>query len=786
MGSIREVRAIGLAAIGVTLLVALPGDVTAGQPQDPAFEEFVYVSSGSLTKATSMVWAPDGRLFVLRQNGEIKTVRNGSVVATFASLSVLNRSGFAGALGICVDQNYSSNKHVYVLATVGTNDSQIVRWTAHGDTGANKTVILGGLPTRAVQHDGGGIEMGPDGKLYFGMGDLGTGLGVDGDTSSLGSKIGRCNADGSAPSDNPYYNAADGITDKDYIWARGVRNAYTLTFRTSNGSLWVNVVGEKYEQVFQVNRNDHCGWNDFEGPNPPAGYLKPKISYTTNGSHNMGGCVGGGSFYDGTSYPAAYRDNFFWGDYNSNKIFRSVVDANNNVLSTETFVTGVTGYVDIDVGPDGALYYIGHQSGGSGNVYRLQVKSAPSQEILVDRTNLSVNEGASGSFGVKLAVPPAGTVTVNVARTSGDAETTVSPGILTFSSANWNAYQTVTVAAGADPDMNDESAVITCSSAGLPSKTVAVAITDTTATSTAPTASITKPQEGDTVSGSSAEFFGAGTDDQGTVQAEFYVDGVLEYTDVNSTGHYHYGGTHNNWDTTVLADGPHTLKMTVTDADGNSGSHQINVTVDNGPPPTGGTGLQAEYFNDPDLATVVLTRVDPTVDFDWGAGSPDPAIDPDTFSARWTGWVESEYGEDYTFYANTNDGVRLWIDGSLQIDDWTDGYYERSTHPIPLAAGQVVEIRMEFYEGGGTAVAQLLWSSPSTPKGVIPVHLLSTSPPSGGGTGGGGAGGGGAPAAGGRGSKGGCGTTGMETVAILGLLSLVRGRKSRRRHGRGA
>ena len=73
-------------------------------------------------------------------------------------------------------------------------------------------------------------------------------------------------------------------------------------------------------------------------------------------------------------------------------------------------------------------------------------------------------------------------------------------------------------------------------------------------------------------------------------------------------------------------------------------------------------GLRGEYFDNIDLTNSKLVRADPTVDFDWGAGSPDASIQPDTFSVRWTGWVLPEFSETYTFFTNTDDGVRLWVD----------------------------------------------------------------------------------------------------------------------------
>jgi hypothetical protein len=97
-----------------------------------------------------------------------------------------------------------------------------------------------------------------------------------------------------------------------------------------------------------------------------------------------------------------------------------------------------------------------------------------------------------------------------------------------------------------------------------------------------PRAIVALPQNGDVVAGANAEFFGDGFGAAGTVvRAEFYVDGVTEFSDVNSSGHYHYGGDHNMWNTTTLSNGIHILRMTVYDNLGLSADHQITVTVSN-------------------------------------------------------------------------------------------------------------------------------------------------------------------------------------------------------------
>jgi hypothetical protein len=141
---------------------------------------------------------------------------------------------------------------------------------------------------------------------------------------------------------------------------------------------------------------------------------------------------------------------------------------------------------------------------------------------------------------------------------------------------------------------------------------------------------------------------------------------------------------------------------------------------------TGGTGngLSATYYNNIAFTGTTVTRVDPTVDFVWGSGSPAPSIAADTFSARWTGQVEAQFTGTYTFYTVSDDGVRLWVNGQQVINNWTDHAPTENSGTIALTAGQRYDIRMEFYENGGGASARLLWSSASVPKAVIPSTRL--------------------------------------------------------------
>jgi hypothetical protein len=139
-----------------------------------------------------------------------------------------------------------------------------------------------------------------------------------------------------------------------------------------------------------------------------------------------------------------------------------------------------------------------------------------------------------------------------------------------------------------------------------------------------------------------------------------------------------------------------------------------------------GTGLKGEYFTNRTLTgPPAVTRVDPTINLAWGTGSPDPAIPIDQFSVLWTGQVQAQFSQTYTFYVFSDDGIRMWVNGQLLIDRWFDQYGpEVASAPIALIAGQKYDIRIEYYEAFGGAELHLSWSSASTAKQIVPQSQL--------------------------------------------------------------
>ena len=153
-----------------------------------------------------------------------------------------------------------------------------------------------------------------------------------------------------------------------------------------------------------------------------------------------------------------------------------------------------------------------------------------------------------------------------------------------------------------------------------------------------------------------------------------------------------------------------------------TGYNRLNHVLTVGKAPAeSGIGLEGKYFKNVTLSgSTALTRTALTVNFDWQRGSPESSLPVDKFSVRWTGEVQPQYSQEYTFYTQADDGTRLWVNGTLLIDDWTNHAVREKSGKITLQAGQKYAIKLEYFENTGGAVCKLLWSSPSQSKQIIP------------------------------------------------------------------
>jgi hypothetical protein len=153
-------------------------------------------------------------------------------------------------------------------------------------------------------------------------------------------------------------------------------------------------------------------------------------------------------------------------------------------------------------------------------------------------------------------------------------------------------------------------------------------------------------------------------------------------------------------------------------------SATVNVTVNpvtcQYAPMSGLIGMVGQYYGNQDLTDPLFTRADGIVNFDWGYVGPAPSMSGAHYSVEWTGTVQAAYSENYTFYTLSSDGVRLWVNGQLLVDDWVDQGTTEQSWSIPMKAGQPYPIVMDYYEDSGSSTIALSWASASTPKEIIP------------------------------------------------------------------
>ena len=141
-------------------------------------------------------------------------------------------------------------------------------------------------------------------------------------------------------------------------------------------------------------------------------------------------------------------------------------------------------------------------------------------------------------------------------------------------------------------------------------------------------------------------------------------------------------------------------------------------------------GLKGEYFDARtfDESDRVLTRTDSVIAFDFGTAAPASGVPADSFQIRWTGQVTPAFTETYRFYTQSDDGVRLWVNNVLLIDNWTNHGSTENSGTIALTAGVPADIRLEYYEHNSGALIRLSWSSASQPKLTVPGRVLTPAP----------------------------------------------------------
>jgi glucose/arabinose dehydrogenase len=375
---------VNLTRVGLTACVALVLlNVTASATTLPTGFTEVVVASG-LTQPTSFTFLPDGRMLITEKGGRIRVVKNGVLLGTPAITLAVSTESERGALCITPDPQFSSNHFVYIYYTTSAGSFQppaspknrVSRFTLNGDTLSSEAIILNNIFSDNKNHNGGWIQFGPDGKLYVSTGDGGLNSSNAQNVMNLSGKILRVNADGTAPTDNPFFSTAgaqacrltgQGAGACREIWCWGLRNPWRNTF-DSSGRLFIGDVGSSganaREEINVGIKGMNYGWPNVEGVANTPGYVDPIYTYPTGGT-----AITVGAFSNTGAYPPQYAGSLFFADEVKSFIRTLKYNAGNNTATVSDFATNAGNPAHLGNGPDGLLYYASY---GTGQIRRIE------------------------------------------------------------------------------------------------------------------------------------------------------------------------------------------------------------------------------------------------------------------------------------------------------------------------------------------------------------------------------------------------------------------------------
>lgn len=677
--------------------------------------------------------------------------------------------------------------YVYYTATTPTIHNRVSRFTASGDVavaGSEATILdLNGL-TGATNHNGGALHFGPDGRLYIAVGENATPANAQTLDNLLGKML-RINKDGTIPADNPFFGQASGVNRA--IWALGLRNPFTFAFQPGTGRMFVNDVGQStWEEVNDGVAGANYGWPDTEGPTTDPRFQTPLFAYTNDASTCA--ITGGTFYNPASvQFPSDYTGKYFFADFCGGWIRRLDPATNpptvtgfatgiSNPVDLRVDPAGNLYYLARGTGAVWRVQFTGNQAP--------QITSHPASLTVAAGQSATFSVGASGTAplsyrwqrdGVDIAGATAASYTLASATladsgaafraivtnsfgsaTSNSATLTVTanspPTALISTPAHGTLYSagdTINFAGGGnDPEdgalpvgaltwrvdfhHDDHTHPFVPSTSGIAGGSFVIPTTGETSANVWYRIHLTVRDSGGLTHATFSDVVPrtatitlatnpAGlqlTLDGQPVTTPFSVEGVVGIQrtlgapspQIPGATTYVFqtwsdGGAATHTIGTPLADTTFTATFQVTTA------------------PVG-LGLLGTYFNDVGFTGGARTRLDPAVAFDWGTGAPLPGMGADTFSVRWRGRVRPKVTGTHTFYTTSDDGVRLWVNYQLIIDNWTDHAPTENSGVITLTAGQRYDIRLEMYENGGGAVARLSWSAPGLAKEVVPQSHL--------------------------------------------------------------
>jgi len=331
----RRARPFALAVIALALTSC--GRVTPATEGPPGSRATIEVVARRLETPWALAFAPDGRLFVTERPGRIRLIAGGRLQRKpVAELKVVER-GESGLMGIALDPRFDDNGFLYVCYSAdiggGRGVNRLSRLTFRDGAAAGELILLDRLPA-AEAHDGCRVKFGPDGRLYFSLGDAGVAE-LAQRLDSLAGKILRVNPDGSVPADNPFAGSP--------VYSFGHRNPQGLAWDRDGRMIAAEHGPTGRDEINLIRPGANYGWPRVRGKAGDARYVDPLIE--------------SGDDTWAPSGIAIRNDDLFVAGLRGQQLYRMTIGRDLEVTRAASLLERTYGRLrDVVVGPEGALY----------------------------------------------------------------------------------------------------------------------------------------------------------------------------------------------------------------------------------------------------------------------------------------------------------------------------------------------------------------------------------------------------------------------------------------------
>lgn len=347
----------------------------ADSPKIPASQNLPKFRVETVAKNLEVVWsivfAPDGRIFLTERPGRVRVIENGVLrAAPFFVVPEVEPSGESGLMGMALHPQFSENRFVYLAYAYqdkGDQRVRIARYRETGDTFTEAKTIIENIPA-ARYHSGTRLRFGPDGKLYITTGDA-TNQSEAQKLNTLAGKTLRLNDDGSVPTDNPFANQKDARSE---IWTYGHRNAQGMDFQPETGLMFQTEHGPSLidgvslfkrsggDEVNIVEKGKNYGWAKISHQMRREGMETAIVEYSPAIA------PASGMFYRGNAFPE-FKNNFFFGALKGQSLTRLVLNGRQIVSQDILFKKQYGRIRDVAEAPDGTIYFSTSNRDGRGD-----------------------------------------------------------------------------------------------------------------------------------------------------------------------------------------------------------------------------------------------------------------------------------------------------------------------------------------------------------------------------------------------------------------------------------